>query len=726
MARLTSRSRREFLKASGLATGGLVIGVSLPVVGRLGAASAEAAPAADLTLTAFVKIGTDNRVTLVVPKSEMGQGVYTGLAQAIADELEIDWNTLAVESAPVAEVYNGPFAPMQYTGGSSSIASSFAAMRKAGAQARLMLVAAGAEAFGVPVNELHAEHGQIVHARSGKRATYGALATQAAKQPPPADVPLKDPKQWRYIGKSMPRVDTRAKTTGQAEFGLDVRLPGLHYAVVARPPTFGGKVASVDRSAAKAVPGVVAIKEVPSGVAVIAKNTWAAMQGRKALKVEWRDGPGAGFSSSRLAAEYAEQAQKPGIVVLNQGDAAHASGTRQLTADYVTPYLAHAPMEPLNCAVAFRPDGCDVYTGTQFQTFDRAAAASVAGLPPEKVRIHTTYLGGGFGRRANPAGDFVREAVAVAKDFGAPVLTVWSREDDIHGGYYRPQAHNRLTATLGSDGKPVAWTHTQAVQSLAKGTVLEKMVVDPKTGLERVQHEGASEVPYQIPNLQVSVHDGKAPVPVLWWRSVGHSNTAFAVESFIDECAHAAGADPVAYRLSLLSGQPRHSAALKLAAEKAQWGRKLPAGRARGVAVHASFNSVVAQIAEVSLVDGQPRVHRVVAAVHCGTAVNPSLITSQIESAICFGLSAALYGEITLENGRVQQSNFNDYPPLRMAEMPAVEVHIVPSEDYPTGIGEPGLPPIAPAVANALYALTGVRARRLPLAHASFTQPRPT
>jgi isoquinoline 1-oxidoreductase beta subunit len=537
----------------------------------------------------------------------------------------------------------------------------------------------------------------------------------------PKDPPLKDPKQWRYIGKSMPRLDALAKSTGRAEFGLDVRLPNLHFAVVARPPSFGGRVGKLDASAAKAVPGVVAVKEIPSGVAVIAKHTWAAMQGRRALRVEWQDGKGAGFSSTRLSTDYAALARKPGVLVASRGSVSDVRAGRHLEADYSTPYLAHAPMEPLNCVVAFGPAGCDIHTGTQFQTADHHAAAEVAGLPADQIRIHTPYLGGGFGRRANPANDFVREAVAIAKGFNAPVMTVWSREDDIRGGYYRPLAHNRLTATLDPDGSPVAWTHTQIVQALTKGTSLEKLSVDPKTGIERAQHEGASDLPYDIENFEMRAHDGVAPVPVLWWRSVGHSNTAFAVESFLDECAHMAGADPLDYRLRLLKKQPRHTAALKLVAEKAHWGHPMPSGHARGLAVHASFNSVVAQIAEVSLVDGKPRVHRVTAAIHCGTAVNPGLIAAQVEGAICFGLSAALYGEVGIEDGRVTPSNFNDYPPVRLQEMPSVEVYIVPSTDYPTGVGEPGLPPIAPAVANALFALTGVRARRLPLTHTDFT-----
>jgi isoquinoline 1-oxidoreductase subunit beta len=715
-------TRRSFLKTAGAAAGGLLVGVALPLRGRAAGTAATAAT----DVNAYVRVGTDGRVTFLVPKSEMGQGVYTGLAQILAEELEVDWQSVAVESAPVAPVYNVSFAPMQFTGGSSSIASSFEGLRTAGATARSLLIAAAAEQLGVPASELSAAHGAVVHAASGRRLGYGTLAARAATLPPPADATPKPAADWRLIGKSMPRLDTPAKVNGSAEFGLDVRLPGLHYAVVARSPSFGGRAASFDAAAAKAVPGVVAVKEVPSGVAVIAANTWAAIRGRAALKPSWRGLTAAGFSSTATAADYARRARAPGVVVRTQGDVtAVADATLRLEADYATPFLAHAPMEPLNCVVAFSPDGCDVYAGTQFQTVDRNAAAEVAGLAPEKVRVHTTFLGGGFGRRANPASDFVREAVAVARDFGKPVMTVWTREDDIRGGYYRPQAHNRLTAALGADGRPAAWTHTQVVQSIIKGTPFEKAMTDARTGIDAIQHEGASEVPYAIPNLRVDVHDSVLPIPVLWWRSVGHTNTAFAVESFIDECAHAAGRDPVAYREVLLAGAPRHLAVLRLVAAAAGWSTPPRRGHARGVAVHASFGSVVAQVAEVSLEGGRPRVHRVVAAIDCGLVVNPGLVAYQVESAVCYGLSAALYGEVTLAAGRVEQSNFNDYPVVRLAEMPAVEVHIVPSTAAPSGVGEPGTPPIAPAVANALYALTKVRARRLPLAHTTFAAGRP-
>jgi isoquinoline 1-oxidoreductase beta subunit len=710
-------SRRDFLKTAGVAAGGLVLGFVLPAAPTRG--SARAGGASDVN--AFVRIGTDGAVTLVVGKSEMGQGVFTGYAQLLAEELEVAWESVRVVSAPAAPVYNVPGTPMQFTGGSMSVASGFTAMREAGAAARSLLLAAAAESLGVPPAELRAEQGAVLHAKSGRRLGYGALAARAGELPPPARVTLKAQGEWKLIGKPLQRVDTREKVNGRAGFGLDVRLKDQHFAMVARAPSFGATLASFDPAPAKAVPGVVAVVEVPSGVAVIATNTWAARRGRDALAPVWNDGPAKGFSSSALAATYAARAQTPGAVARASGDpGAVAADARRLTADYATPYLAHASMEPLNCCVEFSASGCDVYTGTQMQSPDLAAAAQAAGLPPEKVRIHTTYLGGGFGRRAAATADFVREAVAVAKQFPKPVMTVWSREDDMHGGWYRPQAHNRLSAALGADGRPLAWQHTQVVQPLLKGTAFAAFGVDPKTGIDMTTHEGASGLPYAIPALRVEVHDDLQPVPVQWWRSVGHSNTAFAVESFVDECAHAAGRDPVAYRLALLKDSPRHVAALTLAAEKAGWGTPLPAGRARGVAVHESFNSVVAEVAEVSLEDGVPRVHRVVAAIHCGTAVNPNLIAQQLESAVTYGLSAALYGEITLADGRVQQSNFNDYEVVRHAAAPQVEAYIVPSTDPPTGVGEPGTPPIAPAVANALFALSGTRARRLPLKHTKF------
>ncbi len=719
-----SSSRRDFLETACVAAGGLLVGFALPAA-RAGSApgSTGAGALTSADVNAFVRVGSDDIVTLIIGKSEMGQGVFTGYAQLIGEELEVDWRRVRVESAPVAPIYNNPSFPFQATGGSDSILTGFTAMREAGAQARLLLIQAGAEVLHVPAAELVAEGGAVVHRASGRRLGYGTLAARASGIPVPKSVSLKQQTEWRLIGKSLPAIDSREKSIGLATFGLDVRLPDLHYAMIARAPSFGGTIISFDAAPAKAIPDVVAVVEVPTGVAVIATNTWAARRGRDALKVKWRAGPGAGLSTSQLADNYAALAARPGIVALAVGQSGTATGAmKHLVADYATPFLAHATMEPLNCTVAITADACHVYSGTQSQTLDRKAAAEVGGLPPEKVHLHTTYLGGGFGRRANPSSDFVREATMVAKAFHKPVMTVWSREDDMRGGYYRPQAHNRLTATLGSDGRPTSWTHTQVVQPLYAGTVFESMAIDPKTGLDLSTLDGAADMPYSIPNIRLDVHQQKQPVPVQWLRSVGHSVTAFAIESFIDECAHAAKRDPLEYRLALLKDKPRHVACLKLAAEKAGWGTKLPAGRARGIAVHQmSGATTVAEVAEISLVNGKPHVHRVVAAMDCGITVNPRSITQQVQGAVVFGLSAALFAEITLEDGHVVQSNYDDYQIVRFQDAPTVEAHIVPSAEPPSGVGQEAVPPIAPAVANALFSLTGVRARRLPLKHTTFT-----
>lgn len=715
-------ARRDFLKTAGVATGGFVLGVALPLAGRGAlAAKATGAPA---TLNAFVEVGADGVVTLYMAKTEMGQGVYTGLAQVLAEELEVDVASVRIATAPATPEYAKAYQGLHFTGGSNSVMTSFDLLRQAGAAAREMLVAAAAKQLQAPATALRAENGHVVHAASGRKLAYGALAAEAAKLAPPEKVALKPREQWKVIGRSVPRVDSRAKSDGTAPFGLDVRVPGMHYAMIARAPVFGAKVESFDATAAKAIPGVVKIVQVSQGVAVVAKHTWAARRGRDALVVKWSAGDAAGFSTAALDRRYAELARTPGVVAHASGDVAKVEGAvKTLEAEYAAPYLSHAPLEPLNCTVAFGPDGVDIWSGTQMQSPDHYAAASTSGLPPEKVRLHTvTYLGGAFGRRANPVSDFLVEAIEVAKASGLPVQTVRTREEDMQGGWYRPQGAARLTAALGADGKPLAWTHTAVVQPILKGTIFEAYGVDKASGLDATTFEGAKELPYAIPNVRVDVHEQRGPVPVLWWRSVGHTHSAFTIESFVDECAHAAGQDPLAYRLALLEKHPRQAGVLKLAAEKAGWGTPLPAGRARGIAAHHSFGSWSASVVEVSLDGGKPRVHRVVSAIDCGTAVNPRLVEHQLESAVTLGLSAALYEEITLENGRVQQTNFDTYTPLRLSEMPVVDAYVVPSTEPPTGVGEPGLPPVAPALANALYALTGVRARRLPLKHTDFTR----
>jgi isoquinoline 1-oxidoreductase beta subunit len=665
---------------------------------------------------AFVRVATDDTVTIIVNKSEMGQGVYTSLPMLLAEELEADWSKIKVESAPVDQAYAHTAFGIQMTGGSTSTASEWDRFRKAGATARLMLIAAAADGWKVPVASLRAENGYVIDAAGGRRASFGSLANSAATLTPPKDVPLKDPKDFKLIGKATRRLDTPAKVNGSAQFGLDVQIPGMMTAVIARAPVFGGKVVSVNAEQAKAVGGVKDVVQVPSGVAVIATGFWPAKLGRERLEIKWDDGPNASLSTAGMREQYATLAKTPGTVARKVGDPANAlaGAAKTITAEYEVPYLAHAMMEPLNCVVDLRSDRCEIWTGTQFQTVDRMVAAATAGLKPEQVQIHTTLLGGGFGRRANPASDFIVEAVQVAKASKVPVKVVWTREDDIRGGWYRPMWYDRMVGGIDQNGNPVAWTHTIVGQSIMQGTLFEQFGI--RNGIDSSSVEGAADLLYGIPNLQVDLHTPKIGVPVQWWRSVGHSHNGFAVEAFFDELAHAGGKDPYELRRTLLANQPRMRAVLDLVAAKANWGKPLPAGRARGIATHFSFASYVAQVAEVSVEkNGEVRVHRVVCAVDCGSVVNPDTVKAQMEGGIVFGLTAALKDEITLEAGRVQQRNFHDYPMLRINESPAIEIYIVPSTEKPTGVGEPGVPPVAPAVANAVFAATGKRVRKLPI-----------
>ncbi len=717
MPRTVQPSRREFLKTTATLSGGVLLGFRVAGVTDVAAQTAPAA--AEFAPNAFIRISKANVVTIVLNKAEMGQGVYTSLPMLIAEELEVDLRRVKVVFAPVDAAYGHPTFGMQFTGGSQSIASEWERLRKAGAAAREMLLAAAADVWKVDRAGLRAENGAVL-GPGGRRLTYGQLVDRARTMPVPPDPPLKDPSQFKIIGHPTKRLDSRAKVTGEAIFGLDATVPGMLTAVVARPPVFGGTVKSVNAARARAVPGVKDVVQVPSGVAVIATSFWAAKRGRDALEVVWEEGAGARVDSAAQQAAYAELATKPGLPAKREGDAAAAlaGAATRLQAAYQMPYLAHAPMEPLNCLVALGADRCDIWTGTQFQTVDQANAAAAAGLKPEQVRIHTLFLGGGFGRRATPGSDFIVEAVHVARAARAPVKTVWTREDDLRGGYYRPMWHSAIAAGLDAGGAPVAWRHTIVGQSIVDGTPFASDLV--KDGVDATSVEGAAELPYAVPNVTVELHSPKGPVPVLWWRSVGHTHTGFVVESFIDELAHAAGKDPYEYRKALLAGHPRHLGVLDLAARKANWGAPLTAGRARGIAVHASFGSWCAQVAEVSAEEQRIKVHRVVCAIDCGRAINPETIRAQMEGGVVFGLSAALYGQITLKNGRVQQSNFHDYPVLRMDAMPEVEVHIVPSTEPPSGIGEPGTPLMAAAVCNALYALTGRRIRSLPLTQHGF------
>jgi isoquinoline 1-oxidoreductase beta subunit len=557
----------------------------------------------------------------------------------------------------------------------------------------------------------------VVHAGSGKKLGYGELAGAAAEMPVPAEVTLKDPKDFRLIGQPLHRLDSPQKVRGTAQFGLDVRRPGMLVAVVARPPVFGGQAKSFRDGKARKIAGVRKIAPVPSGVAVIAADLPSALKGRQALEIDWDLGPEPHLSSAGLQKEYRRLGEKPGTVARREGDVDKALGgaARKLFAEYDVPYLAHATMEPLNCTVELKKDACEIWVGSQFQTADRNSAAEAAGLKPEQVAFHTTFLGGGFGRRANPASDFVTEAVHVAKAAGgAPVKTIWTREDDMQGGWYRPLWYSRFEAGLDAAGKPVAWSHRIVGQSIFRGTPFEGAI--EQNGFDPSSVEGAMELPYAIPNLVVDLHSPVHTVPVQWWRSVGHSHTGFVVESFVDELAHAAGRDPFAFRKDLLAGDKRRLGVLTRAAKMAGWNEPPPEGRGRGLAVHKSFGSYVAQAAEVS-VDSKGRivVHRVFCAVDCGRVVNPDTVRAQMEGGIIFGLSAALLGAITLEDGRVQQDNFDGYPVVRLDESPAIEVAIIDSTEKPSGIGEPGVPPIAAAVGNAVFAATGARLRQLPM-----------
>jgi len=704
--------RREFLKFSLAAGGGLLIGFSLPGADMF--ATAQAQSITVFMPNAFLRIGTDDRVTVIVNHSEMGQGVYTALPMLLAEELDADWNKIGFESAPVDPKYNHPVFGMQITGGSSSVWSAFEQYRKAGAAARGMLIAAAAQQWNVNPATLRTDTGAVFDG-TNRKLTYGQLAEAAAKLNPPAEVTLKDPKTFKLIGKPVKRLDTSEKINGKAVFGLDVKMPGMLTAVVARPPIFGATMKSFDDSRARTMPGVRKIAAVPSGVAVIADSFWQAKMAREALHIDWDDSAMRTFSTNQMMQQFREQAKSPGTNVRREGDpdAAFAQAAKKIEAVYEVPYLPHAMMEPLNCAVDLRADTCEIWTGTQFQTVDRANAAKIAGLPPERVQIHTTYLGGGFGRRANPQSDFVVEAVHVAKVAGAPVKVVWTREDDMQGGWYRPAFLHAIAGSIDSNGNPVSWRSRLVGQSIFAGTMFEAMMKGKEYDPASV--EGVDDLPYAIPNLAVESHKADVKVPVQWWRSVGHSHTGFATECFIDELAVLAQKDPYQFRRALLPKHPRHLAVLDLAAQKAGWGKPLPKGRARGIAVHFAFESYNAQVAEVSVDDGKIRVHRIVSAVDCGRYVNPGIIAAQLEGGAIFGASAALFQEFTFENGRLQQTNFHTFPMMRMNECPEIETHIVENNEKSGGIGEPGVPCTAPAIANAVFAATGKRIRKLPI-----------
>ena len=702
---MTALTRRDLLRSSVLSGAGLFIAFHVPRKVRAATPPAKQFPDPN----AFVRIAPDDSVTVLLAHSEMGQGIWTTLAMLVAEELDCDWSKMRVEHAPAAPVYAHPAFGMQMTGGSTTSWSEFDRYRNVGAMARAMLMRAAAAQWKTDASKLRTEKGFVFH--GNQKLSYGQLAVAAQAQTPPRSVKLKDKRHWKLLGKPMRRLDSPEKITGKAQFGMDVQFPGLRTAVVARSPVFGG-------SKAKQVNGVEQVVQVPTGIAVVAKNFWSAKLGRDALAIDWDPGPGASLDSAVILQSYREKAQSKGTVAAKKGDAeaALSKATKRVVAEYDVPYLAHATMEPLNCTVKLENGRCEIWTGTQFQTMDQMTAAKIAGIPQENVSIHTQFLGGGFGRRATPTSDFVSDAVHVAKAARVPVKVVWTREDDMHGGYYRPLFLHRIEAGLDANGVPIAWKHTIVGQSILAGTPFEQMLV--KGGIDNTSVEGVVDSPYleAVPARLVTLHSPKQPVTVLWWRSVGNTHTAFAMESMIDELAHAAGRDPLEFRLALLARKPRHARALKTAAEKAGWGTKLPPRHARGLAMHESFGSIIAEVAEVSVDEDETiRVHKVACAVDCGTAVNPLGIEAQMQGAIAFGLSAVLYSKLTLKDGRVEQSNFHDYQVLRIPDMPEVSVTVLESSAKMGGIGEPGTAPISAAVANAVHVITKQRLRSLPL-----------
>lgn len=668
---------------------------------------------------AFVRIGADDIVTVVIKHLDMGQGNTTGLATILADELGADWKSVRTEFAPAnAALYNnGLMGPIQGTGGSTAVANSWLQLRRAGAAAREMLMAEAAFRWKVPVSQITVADGVVAHAPSNRRARFGELAASAAGLPVPTEPRLKDPSEWRLIGTHVPRLDSIAKTDGSAVYALDIRRAGRVTAVVARPPRFGATVDSFDDAAARQVAGVLDVVEIPTGVAVIAVDTWSAMKGREALSVTWDESAAETRSSDAILAAYREKAKSPGLTASERGDprAALKGAAKVIEAEFTFPYLAHAAMEPLNATIERAADGgYDVHAGCQFQTVEQATVAAVLGVTPDRVRLNTVWAGGSFGRRATPTADYLAEAATILKATGAkaPVHLVWTREDDMAGGYYRPTVLHRVRAGIDARGAVVGWDHVMVGKSIMIGSPFEAMIV--KDGIDATTVEGASDTAYALPAYRFGVHNGREGVPVLWWRSVGHSHTAHVMEVMIDELAHAADVDPVAYRLALLAQAPRLSGVLRLAAEKAGW-NATSRRRGLGVAAHESFGSYVAMVADVTVEDGKIKVNRIVAAVDVGVAVNPDVIRAQVEGAVGFALSSVLRNRITLTDGRVNERNFDTYAPTRMSEMPVVEVHIAPSQAAPTGIGEPGVPVLAPAIANAVFSATGQRLRSLPL-----------
>jgi len=701
--------RRKFLKTGVVGATGLIVGFYLP--GKHELLAAEAAP---VVMNAFIHVSPEDVVTVLVSKSEMGQGVATSLPMLVAEELECDWRRIHFEFAPAARVYFDPAFGMQGTGGSTSIHSSWEPLRKAGATAREMLISAAAQKWGVDASECRAENGKVVHMGTKRTATYGSLAEAAAKIPAPTDVKLKDYAQYKIIGKPMKRLDAHEKVNGRAKFGIDQRRPGMLHAVVLRCPVFGGKVASFDATKAKQVRGVKDVVQISDGVAVVADNTWDAMEGRRALEVNWDFGPSADVTTASIFANFAKSLEsEQGYSAKKAGDAATAlnGAATKIEAEYRAPYEAHACMEPMNCTADIREGvSAELWVPTQFQTPSQAAAAKIAGISPDKALVHTTFLGGGFGRRG--WSDFVNEACEVSKAMKAPVQVTWSREDDMQHDYYRPASLVRFSAGLDASGKPVSFSAHIACDSIMNWFYPGSI----RNGFDDSSVEGIADVPYDFPNIAVNYNLVSGPIPQGFWRSVGASQNGFFRECFIDEVAAAAKKDPYEFRRDLLQNNPRNLGVLNLAAEKGNWGKPLPAGRYRGIAVVEAFNTYVAEVVEISMdKDKNVKVHNVVVAVDLGQPVNPAIIEQQVRGGVVYGLSQGLKGEITIDKGRVVQANFDTFEVLRMNEMPHVEVYITDSHlTPPTGMGEPAVPPVTPAVYNAIFAATGKRVRKMP------------
>lgn len=741
--------RRGFLLAGMAAGGGLLVGCGAPAPqSRLGTAAQFNPEGDQIGLNGWVKISPDGVVSVAVPRAEMGQGVHTALAMLVAEELDADWALVRAEAAPVARIYANPalmlnvvpflsdddglvarlarasmqrlgyWLSLQVTGGSSSVRDAWEPMRLAGASARAMLVQAAAEQWAVPPGSCSVAKGRVSHAASRRQASFGALASAAAKLAPPSEVALKSPKAFKLIGTAVPRLDIPAKTTGAAQFGIDVRPPGLLYAAIRQCPVFGGSLRGFNAGAARSARG---IKDVfglgNTAVVVLADSYWRAKTALAGVEIDWDEGAHAALDSAAISSNLRRALdESSGTGFRSQGDAAAvlAGAAQRIEAEYEVPFLAHAALEPVNCTAQFKDGKLSLWCATQVPSLARWKAAQAAGISTDAVTLHLPYLGGGFGRRLET--DMVEQAVAIAlRSQGAPVKLVWSREEDMQHDMYRPAAVARFTAALDASGAPLAWLNKVAAPSIGLGTMSRLLPALAMDMPDKNQIEGAFDLAYAVPNLSVRQLRVATPVPVGSWRSVGHSYNAFFTECFIDELAQSAKQDAVAYRRRLLDAHPRHQAVLDLAAKQAGWGSALPAGRARGVALHESFAAICAQVAEVSVDDGQARVHRIVCAIDCGSVVNPDTVAAQVHSAIVFGLTAALYGEISIAKGRVVQSNFGDYRLLGLAAMPQIDVHIVASALPPGGVGEPATPPVAPAVANALAALTGQRLRRLPL-----------